>query len=119
MTSTLELQYRGHVSDNPTLSWKQVVNCRTLKMYLTDIFVSLQIWSGNITNAADHVPGMSISNIASDSDTICDTFGVSLSASEILLWGNIDIGIGYCSLRGTGIDYRRYVLASIVNTMEF
>jgi len=48
--------------------------------------------------------------------TISDTFGVSLSISEILLWGNIAIGIGDCYLRVIGIDYWRY-FTSIVNIM--
>jgi len=50
--------------------------------------------------------GMLISIISNDSDTIGDTFGVSLS--DILLWGNIAIGIRDCFLHGIGIDYRRY-----------
>jgi len=37
--------------------------------------------------------GMLIMIIASDSDTIGDTFRVSLSVFEILLWRNIDNGI--------------------------
>jgi len=42
-------------------------------------------------------------DIASDSDTFGDTFVASVL--EILLQGNIAIGIGDYFLRGIGIDY--------------
>jgi hypothetical protein len=49
-----------------------------------------------------------ISIIASDSDTIGDTFEGSVSVSPILLRGCIAIGIGDTFLGCIGIDYRRY-----------
>ena len=52
--------------------------------------------------------GLLISIIASDSDTIGDTFEVSISRSPILLRGSIAIGIGDTFLGCIGIDYRRY-----------
>ena len=53
-------------------------------------------------------PGLLISIIASDSDTIGDTFGVSVSVSAIVSCGSIDIAIGDTFLGGIAIDYRRY-----------
>ena len=52
--------------------------------------------------------GLLISIIASDSDTIGDTFEVSVSVSPILLRGSIAIGIGDTFFGCIGIDYRRY-----------
>ena len=54
------------------------------------------------------LPGLLISIIASDSDTIGDTFEVSVSVSPILLRGSIAIGIGDTFFGCIGIDYRRY-----------
>jgi len=53
--------------------------------------------------------GMLILIIASDSNTISDTFGILLSVSEILLWKNITIGINDYFSRVVGIDYRQYI----------
>jgi len=44
---------------------------------------------------------VNIDFLASNIDTIGDTLGVLLSVFEILLWGNIALGIGDCFLRGT------------------
>ena len=52
--------------------------------------------------------GLLISIIASDSDTIGDTFEVSVSRSPILLRGSIAIGIADTFFGCIGIDYRRY-----------
>ena len=53
-------------------------------------------------------PGLLISIIAIDSDTIGDTFRVSLSVSAIHFCGSIGIGIGDTFVGGIAIDYRRY-----------
>ncbi len=50
--------------------------------------------------------GLLISISASDSDTIGDTFEVSISVSPTLLRGSI--GIGDTFFGCIGIDYRRY-----------
>ena len=51
-------------------------------------------------------PGLLVSIIAIDSDTIGDTFEVSLSLSAILLGGSIAIAIGDTFFGCIAIDYR-------------